>query len=138
MKLVKTDSGGSDFGLISRGIEILGEITFNNQLNVEGKIKGKLVSENGTLNVGETGVIEAEVEVGVCVIHGTINGDLRAKTRVEIRRSGKVHGDVITPVLLVEEGAAFNGNIRMDKNETRRLNEYTQSEDEDQRKLKKA
>jgi cytoskeletal protein CcmA (bactofilin family) len=137
MKLVKTDNGGSDFGLISRGIEILGEIAFNNQLNVEGKVKGKLASENGTLNVGETGIIEAEIDVGVCVIHGTINGDLRAKSRVEIRRSGKVYGDVITPILLVEEGAVFNGNIKMDKQDGRRLSEYGQAEDE-QRIFKKA
>ena len=138
MKLVKTDNGGSDFGLISRGIEILGEIAFNNQLNVEGKVKGKLASENGTLNVGETGIIEAEVNVGVCVIHGTINGDLRAKSRVEIRRSGKVYGDVITPILLVEEGAVFNGNIKMDKHDGRRLGEYGQGEENEQLIFKKA
>jgi cytoskeletal protein CcmA (bactofilin family) len=139
MKLVKSEGGASDFGLIGRGIEIIGEITFNSQLNIEGKVKGKLVSESGTLTVGETGLIEAEVQVGACVIHGTLNGDLTAKTRVEIRRTGKVYGDVVTPILLVEEGAAFNGNIRMDRqSDTRRAGEYGQAEtDDSERRVEK-
>jgi len=49
----------------------------------------------------------------VCVVHGTVQGNLIARWKLEIRRTGRVHGDVITPVLLVEEGAVFNGAIRM-------------------------
>lgn len=139
MKLVKSDNGGSDFGLIGRGIEINGDINFTNQLNVEGKVSGKLVSESGTLTIGETGHIQAEVNVGVCVIHGSLYGDLIARTRVEIRRTGRIHGDVVTPVLLVEEGAIFNGAIRMDqKADTRRLGEVGSSESDEERKLRKA
>lgn len=139
MKLVKNDTGSSDFGLIGRGIEINGDINFNNQLNVEGKVSGKLVSESGTLTIGETGHIEAEVNVGVCVIHGSLYGDLVARTRVEIRRTGRIHGDVVTPILLVEEGAIFNGAIRMDqKGDARRIGETAASERPDDLKLKKA
>ncbi len=146
MKLIKTDSGsGSDFGLIGRGIHINGDITFNNQINVEGKVTGKLLSESGTLTIGETGQLEAHVQVGVCVIHGTLVGDLIAKSRVEIRRTGRLQGNVIAPVLLVEEGAIFNGTIRMDQQaDTRRLTENksdvveTSTAADEQRKFKKA
>jgi cytoskeletal protein CcmA (bactofilin family) len=116
MKLVnKGDNNTSDFGLIGRGIEITGDISFTDRLQVEGRVNGTLISENGTLGIGETGQVEARVDVGVCVIYGTLQGDLIARSRVEIRRTGRVHGDVITPVLLVEEGAVFNGAIRMGK-----------------------
>lgn len=139
MKLVKNDQSGSDFGLIGRGIEIKGDINFNNQLNVEGKVSGKLISESGTLTIGETGHIEAQVNVGVCVIHGSLYGDLIARTRVEIRRTGRIHGDVVTPILLVEEGAIFNGAIRMDqKADTRRIGDNPSAERQDDLKLKKA
>lgn len=121
MKLVKGESGGSDFGLIGRGIEVTGDIVFSDQLNVEGKVNGRITSGTGTLVVGETGLVEATVEIAVCVIHGTLQGDLTAKTKVEIRRTGKVHGDVVTPNLLVEEGAIFNGVIRMGQETTSRL-----------------
>jgi cytoskeletal protein CcmA (bactofilin family) len=138
MKLVKNESNGSDFGLIGRGIEVTGDIGFTDRLQVEGKVTGKLYSESGTLGIGETGQVEAQVNVGTCVIHGSLQGDLVASSRVEIRRTGKVHGDVITPVLLVEEGAVFNGAIRMGKDVAgQRIGEIASLTDE-QRKVKGA
>jgi cytoskeletal protein CcmA (bactofilin family) len=113
MKLVKGDNGNSDFGWIGRGIEVTGDIVFADRLQVDGKVIGRLASESGTLILGESGHLEAEVDVGICVIHGSIHGNLIARSKVEIRKSGRVHGDVITPVLLVEEGAIFNGAIKM-------------------------
>jgi len=113
MKLVKNELGNSDFGWIGRGIEVKGDITFADRLQVDGKTNGKLTSDSGTLIVGESGQIEAQIDVGVCVVHGSVDGNLIARSKLEIRRTGRVHGDVITPVLLVEEGAVFNGAIRM-------------------------
>jgi cytoskeletal protein CcmA (bactofilin family) len=129
MKLVKSSGANSDFGLIGRGIEVTGEISFADQLNVEGKVKGKLLSEGGTLTVGDAGQVDAQIDVAVCVIYGTIRGDLNAKSRVEIRRTGRVHGDVITPVLLVEEGAVFNGAIRMGQDAVSRAFQDVEAEE---------
>lgn len=112
MKLVKSEPGNSDFGWIGRGIEVVGDITFADRLQVDGKVNGKLNSESGTLIIGETGQLEAQIDVGVCVVHGELQGNLIARSKLEIRRTGRVQGDVITPVLLVEEGATFNGAIR--------------------------
>lgn len=113
MKLVKSEPNNSDFGWIGRGIEVKGDITFTDRLQVDGKSTGKLTSDNGTLIIGESGQLEAQVDVGVCVVHGELRGNLVAKSKLEIRKTGRVHGDVATPVLLVEEGAVFNGAIRM-------------------------
>lgn len=113
MKLVKGDNGNSEFGWIGRGIEINGDIGFSDRLQVDGKVTGTITSEGGTLIIGESGLLEAKIDVGVCVIHGAINGNLAARSKVEIRRTGRVNGDLMTPVLLVEEGALFNGVIKM-------------------------
>jgi len=113
MKLVKSDNGGSDFGLIGRGIEVTGDIVFADRLHVDGKVSGKLTSESGTLVIGEAGQVEAQLDVGICVIHGALYGNLIARSKIEIHKTGRVHGDLITPVLLVEEGAVFNGAIKM-------------------------
>ena len=123
MKLVKGESNNSDFGWITRGIEVKGDITFADRLQVDGKSMGTLKSESGTLIVGETGELEAQVDVGVCVVHGELRGNLIARSKLEIRRTGRVHGDVVTPVLLVEEGAVFNGAIRMAQESGRLLEE---------------
>lgn len=121
MKLVKNEGHSADFGFIGRGIEVSGDIIFNDRLNVDGKVVGKLTSESGTLIIGESGHLEARVDVGVCVIHGSLHGDLAAKSRVEIRKGGRVNGDVISPVLIVEEGAIFNGAIKMTQEAANRV-----------------
>jgi cytoskeletal protein CcmA (bactofilin family) len=115
MKLVKGENGNSELGFIGQGIEINGDIAFSDRLQVDGRVSGKLRSESGTLIIGESGQLDAQIDVGVCVVHGSVNGNLVARSKVEIRRTGRVHGDVMTPVLLVEEGAVFNGAIKMGK-----------------------
>ena len=104
-----------------------GDISFADRLQVDGKTNGKLTSDSGTLIIGESGQVEAQIDVGVCVIHGSVQGNLIARSKLEIRRTGRVQGDVITPVLLVEEGAVFNGAIRMSHEAGARLLEEVRS-----------
>lgn len=131
MKLVKNETNNTDFGWIGRGIEVSGDIRFSERIQVDGKVTGKMSSESGTLIIGESGQLEAQVQVGICVVHGTLYGDLMAKSRVEIRKTGKVNGDVITPVLIVEEGAAFNGAIKMGQEAVSRLLGDVRPEEDD-------
>lgn len=116
--LVQTSSngsGGASFGWISKSVEISGDVNFTDKLQVDGKVTGKLYSEKGTLIIGESGNIEAQIDVGTCIIHGTINGNVKARTRVEVHRTGKLTGDITTPALVMAEGAFCNGNIKMVK-----------------------
>src|SRR5215470_17788125 len=113
MKAFKADNVGADLGFIGQGIEISGQVQFNDRLQVDGKITGKVTSENGVLTIGESGLIEAQVDVGTCIIYGRIEGDLSSSTRIEIRKTGRVRGDIITPSLLIEEGAVLNGMVKM-------------------------
>ena len=135
MKLVKNDTASSDFGWIGQGIEVKGDINFTERLQVDGKVTGRVLSESGTLIIGEGGHVEAQVNVGTCIIHGSIHGDLLARTRLEIHRTGRLTGDAITPALLVEEGAIFNGAIRMGEQAVRGSLEEVRPEEID-RELK--
>ena len=89
MKLVKSEPGNSDFGWIGRGIDVRGDIAFSDRLQVDGKTSGKLTSDSGTLIIGESGQVEAQIDVGVCVVHGTVRGNLVAKSKLEIRKTGR-------------------------------------------------
>jgi cytoskeletal protein CcmA (bactofilin family) len=99
--------------LLSEGTEIEGEVRFAEELRVDGRIDGKIVSESGRLLVGETGHIEAEIRVGGASISGTVSGTLLATKRVEIHSTGKFYGNIHCPALIIEEGAVFEGNCAM-------------------------
>ena len=115
MKFGKNEEAGndSDAGLIGKGVEISGDIIFTGVLRVEGRVTGSLVSESGTLIVDQAARVEARVDVGICIISGIFEGNLSAKSRVEVHKTARVRGDITTPVLLVEEGAVVNGNVGM-------------------------
>ncbi len=66
-----------------------------------------------TLFVGETGHVKANVQVGIAIVSGEITGNITAKERVELHASARVVGDIVTPVLLLEEGAVFDGHCQM-------------------------
>jgi cytoskeletal protein CcmA (bactofilin family) len=65
------------------------------------------------LIVGANGKVDANIEVAVAVIHGTINGDIIATQRLELGRAAKVHGNIQTPSLIIEQGAMFEGSCKM-------------------------
>ena len=113
MKQFKANGEDSGQGRISRGVEVSGDVLFADALQVDGKVTGKLISESGSLVIEQAGEIQADIDVGVCVIRGTLNCNVKAKSRVEIYKTGRVQGDIQTPVLLVEEGATLSGAITM-------------------------
>lgn len=115
MKGFKSDGNDSGQGRISRGVQVSGDVLFADALYVEGRIVGKLSSESGTLLIEQTGDIQADIDVGVCVIRGTVRGNINCKSRAEIYKTGRVEGDIKSPVLLVEEGAVLSGSINMSK-----------------------
>jgi len=113
MKAFKANEEESGQGRISRGVEVSGDVLFSDVLQIEGKVTGKLISESGSLLIEQTGEVQADVDVGVLVIRGALNGNANAKSRVEVYKTARVQGDITTPVLLVEEGAILSGAITM-------------------------
>ena len=98
---------------LCEGMEIIGEVKFTDALRVETKISGKVVSDSGSLVVGEKGHLQATIEVGSIEVLGTVEGAITAKYKVRIRAGGRVTGDIFTPDLNIEQGAFFEGKCRV-------------------------
>jgi len=138
MKAFKSNTEASEQGRISRGVEVSGEVLFADALQVEGKVSGKLTSESGALTIEQSGDIQADVDVGVCIIRGSLHGNVNARSRVEIYKTGRVEGDITTPVLLVEEGSMLSGAITMGKSVARSPDGIRPEESEELRKSRGA
>lgn len=98
-----------------------GEIRFAETLRVDGKVTGKIVSEN-ELIVGESGEVDAEIEVGSVSITGKLSGTATIKNRIEIHKNGTVRADLNLngPNLVIEEGGIFEGTVQMGEAQGRR------------------
>ena len=91
-------------GLIDMDSEFKGDLTFKGSFRIEGHFKGTINSDS-LLVIGERGKVEADVKVGQLVINGEIRGTLQATEKIEIHNKGRVFGTILSPTLLVEEGA---------------------------------
>jgi cytoskeletal protein CcmA (bactofilin family) len=91
-------------GLIDMESEFKGDLTFKGSFRIEGTFKGTINSDS-LLVVGERGKVEADVKVGQLVINGEVRGTLQASERIEVHNKGRVFGALLTPTLVVEEGA---------------------------------
>ena len=104
---------GTLSGFVGGGTVVTGEANFKAMMRVDGHLSGRVSSTSGTLIVGANGKVDANIEVAVAVIHGTINGDIIATQRLELGRAAKVHGNIQTPSLIIEQGAIFEGSCKM-------------------------
>jgi cytoskeletal protein CcmA (bactofilin family) len=107
-------AGSSDLNaLLGRGSEFDGKLTFEGTVRIDGKFTGTIVTGD-VLVVGEGAKISAEITCGTIIVHGEVNGNIRAKSAVELHHPAKVRGNVETPSLMVEKGVLFEGQSKME------------------------
>jgi cytoskeletal protein CcmA (bactofilin family) len=99
--------------IFSTGPELSGQISFRDVVRVNGHIAGTVYSQCGTLIVDDTARVDANIEVAVAVINGTINGDIVAHQRVEIGPGAKIYGNIWTRSIAIKDGAVFEGVCNM-------------------------
>jgi cytoskeletal protein CcmA (bactofilin family) len=104
---------GTLTGFVGNGTTLTGEASFKGMLRVDGGLSGRVSSADGTLIVSTNGRVDANVEVAVAQIYGTVNGDITASKRIEMGRVAKVTGNIQAPALVIENGAIFEGSCRM-------------------------
>jgi cytoskeletal protein CcmA (bactofilin family) len=111
--LARAVKEGAVGGFVGGTSTLSGEINFRGMMRVDGRVTGRVASDDGTLIVSSGGRVEAEVAVVVAKISGEVTGDITASERVELGRTARVSGNIQTPALIVEDGAIFEGNCRM-------------------------
>jgi cytoskeletal protein CcmA (bactofilin family) len=104
---------GTMSGYLGAGTSLSGEVTFKSLWRIDGQFSGRIASESGTIIVGHSGQLDANVEVAIATIAGAVNGDIIATQRLELGRTARVNGNIQTPSLLIEQGAVFEGSCRM-------------------------
>lgn len=100
-------------GFVGAGTVLTGETNFQSMLRVDGHLTGRVTSEEGTLYVGSTGQVDANVDVGAAEINGMVNGDITTSKKLELGRSARVVGNIKTPRLLIADGAILEGSCSM-------------------------
>ena|SRR5215472_14000042 len=98
---------------LDKGSKIMGKLFFEGLVRIDGHVEGE-ISANDVVVIGANAKLTGQLRAASIVIEGMISGgDIIAAKRVELRRTAKVVGDLTTPVLVVEDGALFDGHCTM-------------------------
>jgi cytoskeletal protein CcmA (bactofilin family) len=102
---------------IGKAVKIVGQIFSKEDLYVDGDLEGTVELLEHKLTVGPNGNIHAGVKAREVVALGTIQGNVEAADRIEIRKDARLVGDIRTARILIEDGAYFKGSIDIIKPE---------------------
>jgi cytoskeletal protein CcmA (bactofilin family) len=108
----KITGSGDLSGFLDSGTEFHGELSFQDTLRIDGKFEGT-IKDGLLLIIGESADVNAEIHVATISVSGRLRGDVHAKERVELHASARCYCNLETRVLVVEEGAMFEGGCAM-------------------------
>src|SRR5215831_16679637 len=107
--------GGS--ATIGKAVKIVGQIYSKEELYVDGDLEGTLEALEHKLTIGPNGTVHATVKAREVVVLGTIQGNVEAAEKIEIKKDAKLVGDIRTARIIIEDGAYFKGSIDIVKPE---------------------
>jgi len=104
------DEFRADVAHIGKSVLIKGELSGSEDLYLDGEVEGTVELRGHSLTVGPHGRVRAQTQARDIVVHGKIDGNIRAD-RVELKKSATVVGDILTQRIVIEDGAFFKGSI---------------------------
>src|SRR4249919_2628290 len=104
------DRAGVDLG---KSVVIKGELSGSEDLTLHGQMEGKISLPDHTLTVGAQAEVKADIAAKAVVIVGAVIGKVSAKDRIEIRSTGTITGDIVSPRLIIAEGGNLRGKVEM-------------------------
>ena len=112
MKLRPKFSSEEISGFLDLGTSVTGELHFSGTLRIDGEFHGSITTSD-KLFIGERAQVHADIKVGEIEVYGKISGNVDSKKRIQIHATGRIQGEVRTPVLVIDEGGVLDGASNM-------------------------
>ena len=101
--------------MLDSDVEIKGNLKFSGELTFDGKLDGE-INTDGVLNLGDSAVVNGNINAQTVVVRGKITGNINAKEKIEIKAKAELFGDIRATKLVVEEGVTFVGKTEVNPN----------------------
>ena len=108
-------TGNASKNVLNSDVEIKGNLKFSGELTFEGKLDGE-INTDGALNLGDSAVVNGNINAQSVVVRGKITGNITAKEKIEIKAKTELFGDIRSAKLSVEEGVTFVGKTEVNPN----------------------
>jgi cytoskeletal protein CcmA (bactofilin family) len=104
-----------NLAVLGPGLTIKGQISGDEDLQIDGKVEGPIALKGQRLTVGQNGEIASDVHAREVIVYGKVRGNLHAEDRVEVKKDGSVVGNITGGRVLIEDGAYLKGQIEIER-----------------------
>jgi cytoskeletal protein CcmA (bactofilin family) len=106
---------------IGAAVSIIGDIYSEEDLYVDGEVKGSLDIKNSRLTIGPNGKANSNVKAREVIIQGQVQGDVEASQKITIRKQGSLIGNIKTTGIVIDDDAYFKGSIDIVRKENEKV-----------------
>lgn len=110
----KDDRNESGITLVAPNCELVGDVYFNDQLIVDGIVKGNIYARAGSkakVTISEKGWVSGEIHVPDVIVNGRVSGDIRSDRHIELAAKAEVEGQVYYRLLEMVQGSRVDGRL---------------------------
>jgi cytoskeletal protein CcmA (bactofilin family) len=121
--------------LFGPSIKLDGIISGEDDIMLQGRVKGRIELPNNTVTIGAEGFLEGDVVAQIVFVEGSVKGNIKAGERVVLHHTAQLVGNIACDKVSIEEGAKVNGSIDMAPHEVRSSDVKSESRVVDQEEL---
>ena len=121
-EIPRTSEAPGTSAFLGKGCRVTGKLEFQGSVRIEGQVEGEITAQDA-LVIGESAVVDAQINGTSIIIHGKVTGDVTARKRLEIQAPGKVFGNINVPSLVIHEGVVFEGQCTMGAGDAQRADQ---------------
>lgn len=125
MEIPKSQDTRSEVAHIGKSVVIKGELSGSEDLYLDGEVEGTIELQKNAITVGPNGRIRAHINAKEVIVHGKVDGNIRASDKVELKRTAVLVGDIQTQRITIEDGAYFKGAIDIQREAKKETASYT-------------
>ncbi|MBV9269031.1 MAG: polymer-forming cytoskeletal protein [Acidobacteriaceae bacterium] len=100
---------------LGKNVTVKGQIFSREDLTIDGEVEGTVECHDHRLTIGPNARVQAGLKAREIIIHGSIQGNVEATDKIDIKKEAKLVGDIKTSRIVIEDGAYFKGSIDISK-----------------------
>lgn len=113
-------SRSSEETVIGEHISIEGTVLADEDIIIEGRMKGTIETKSHCITIGLKGHIEADVDAQDVIISGMMAGNIIARNKVQINKEADFTGLITAKRIAIEDGAFIKATIELEKEEPKK------------------
>lgn len=111
----ETNSSRTGSAALGKNVTVKGQIFAREDLTIDGEVEGTVECQEHRLTIGPNARVQAGLKAREIIIHGSIQGNVDATDKIDIKKEAKLVGDIKTSRIVIEDGAYFKGSIDISK-----------------------